>query len=51
MDKFMPLIDKLVAFLLKLLNNIGAFGDNDKLSGVLDQYYEDAKTVADAARS
>lgn len=45
MDKIMPILDKLVQFLLKLLSNIGAFGDNDKLPGVLEQYYEDGKTV------
>lgn len=45
MDKFIAILDQLVAFLMKLLKNIGAFGDNDKLPGVLEQYYEDGKTV------
>lgn len=48
MDKIMPILDKLVQFLLKLLSNIGAFGGNDKLPGVLQQYYDDAKTVGEA---
>jgi len=48
MDKIMPILDKLVQFLLKILTNIGAFGGNDKLPGVLEQYYEDGKTVGEA---
>lgn len=45
MEKFIAILDQLVAFLMKLLKNIGAFGDNDKLPDVLEQYYEDGKTV------
>ena len=47
MEKFIAILDQLVAFLMKLLKNIGAFGDNDKLPGVLQQYYDDAKTVGE----
>ena len=47
MDKFMAVLDQLVQFLLKLLSNIGAFGGNDKLPGVLQQYYDDAKEVGE----
>lgn len=47
MDKFMAVLDQLVSFLLKLFKNIGVFAEDSKLPGVLQQYYDDAKTVGE----
>ena len=48
MDKLIPILDQFVQFLLKLLGNLGAFGNNEKLPDVIKQYYEDSKTVGEA---
>lgn len=49
MDKFVALFDKVIAFMMKVFQNLGVFSEDSKLPGVLGQYYEDFKTVASAA--
>lgn len=50
MEKFSGLIQSFLNFLFKMLTDLGVFGEGSKMPGVLNQYYQDAQTVIDAAR-
>lgn len=50
MEKFEGLFKAFLKLLFTLFDNLGIFGEDSKLPGVLNQYVDDAKTVIDAAR-
>ena len=50
MEKFGGLLEAFLNFLFVLFGDLGIFGEDSKMPDVLKQYYEDAKTVINAAK-
>lgn len=50
MDKLMPIFEAFLKFLFQLFDNLKIFGEDSKIPGALNQYYEDGKTVAGAVK-